>query len=56
MKVGDMIKRRNKSRLYPGRMWGVIVGFDHQHVDVLWGNGVVSWVHPYKIEVISESR
>ena len=53
MQVGDMIRRRNKSRLYPGRMWGIIVGIENHNIDVLWGNGVVSWIHPYKIEVVS---
>ena len=57
MKVGDFVRRRNKSSLRPGKMNGIVVHLNNRYdVDVLWSDGEVSWIHPYRLEVVSESR
>ena len=56
MKVGDLVRRRNKRELRPGKMIGTVVRLNNPDVDILWSNGEVSWIHPYKLEVINASR
>lgn len=56
MKVGDLVRRRNKSDLRPGKMNGIVVRLNNPDVDVLWSDGDVSWIHPYKLEVVNETR
>ena len=57
MKIGDLAKLRTISRKLKSRGTGVVVRFDGQGYPVLaWQDGTESWSHPYRLEVISESR